>query len=136
MPHVNVFPRLGRLLAPALLPALLAAAPAPAETRLAMVEQPGCAWCRAWDREVGPIYPRSPEGAAAPLMRLRLGEPLPEGISFDAPVRLTPTFVLLVDGAEAGRIEGYPGDEFFWSVLARLIEAAPPSQAPKGAVDD
>lgn len=101
-----------------------------------MVERPGCVWCAAWDREIAPANPNAPEGEAAPLMRLRLGEPLPPGVTFDAPVRFTPTFVLLVDGAEVGRIEGYPGDEFFWATIARLIEEAPPSQSEADGLCD
>jgi hypothetical protein len=36
----------------------------------------------------------------------------------------TPTFVLVEDGTEAGRIEGYPGEDFFWPLLAKLIAQA------------
>ena len=49
-----------------------------------------------------------------------------------APIRYTPTFVLIEDGKEIGRIEGYPGDEFFWVRLENLLERLPPPQAPKG----
>ena len=34
----------------------------------------------------------------------------------------TPTFVLVEDGKELGRIEGYAGDEFFWFLLGRLLD--------------
>ena len=37
-----------------------------------------------------------------------------------APIRYTPTFVLARDGREVGRIEGYPGDSFFWALLDKL----------------
>ena len=38
-----------------------------------------------------------------------------------SPIRFTPTFVLVDDGREIGRIEGYPGEDFFWGLLERLL---------------
>ena len=42
-----------------------------------------------------------------------------------------PTFVMLNDGRETGRIEGYPGDEFFWPLLNELIDTATLAQPPQ-----
>jgi hypothetical protein len=53
-----------------------------------------------------------------------LRAPLPEGVTLSAPAVFTPTFVLLADGVEAGRIEGYPGEDFFWPLLSGLIDGA------------
>lgn len=43
------------------------------------------------------------------------------------PIRYTPTFVLIENGEELGRIEGYPGDAFFWGLLDRLLQKLPPA---------
>ena len=48
------------------------ALPAMSETRLIMAEEEGCVWCARWNEEIGPIYPKTPEGRAAPLLRLDL----------------------------------------------------------------
>lgn len=104
--------------------ALSAGATVAAELQLVMVEQPGCHWCARWNSEIAPIYPKTPEAAAAPLVRHRLGAPLPDGIRLARPAQFTPTFVLIADGDEVGRIEGYPGADFFWSLLADLIDRA------------
>lgn len=109
--------------------AALAAGTAAAEQRLLMVEQPGCGWCARWDAEIAPAYPDTEEGARAPLDRVMLREAPPPGVTFRRPVRYTPTFVLLEDGAELGRIEGYPGADFFWPMLAALLDAAPAGDA-------
>jgi hypothetical protein len=115
--------RIGLWLAPlATALALLAAPVAASELRLLMVDRLGCEWCAAWDREVGPVYARTEAGARAPLMRTRLGQPLPEGVALDRPVRYTPTFALLRDGVEIGRIDGYPGEDFFWGLLEAMLE--------------
>lgn len=91
---------------------------------LLMFEQPGCIYCARWDEEIAPQYPLTAEGKAAPLRRLQLREPLPPDLTLDAPPVFTPTFVLVASGVETGRIEGYPGADFFWPLLAGLIAEA------------
>ena len=48
--------------------------------------------------------------------------PLPEGISIVSNPIYTPTFVLVNNGEEVGRILGYPGEDFFWGLLDRMID--------------
>lgn len=93
-----------------------------ADTRLVMAEEPGCIWCARWHDEIGPIYPKTPEGAAAPLRRVNILEPIPDDILFVRRVNFTPTFILLVDGVEKSRIEGYPEEDFFWGLLGQMLE--------------
>ena len=94
-----------------------------AELHLFMAEQAGCVWCERWHEEIGPIYPHSAEGRAAPLVVFDLFQP-PSQVDFSGPLRYSPTFVLVRDGAELGRIEGYPGADFFWAMLADLFKKA------------
>lgn len=110
-----------------LLAAFLAALPAAVaagELRLLMVEQAGCAWCLRWHAEIGDAYPLTDEGRAAPLLRTDLRAPLPDGVTLARPALFTPTFILLDGGAEIGRIEGYPGEDFFWPMLGGLLDGA------------
>jgi thioredoxin-related protein len=105
---------------------LIALAPAArAETVLLMLEEKHCSWCALWDREVGEVYPMTDEGRAAPLLRHDIQRPLPDWVRLARRPHYTPTFVLLRDGAEVGRIEGYPGEEFFYGLLQRLLQTAP-----------
>ena len=89
---------------------------------LVMVEEAGCVWCARWNAEIAPIYPRTDEGQTAPLRRIGLRDPRPDDLSFDAPLRITPTFVLVEDGHEVARMEGYPGEDFFWSLLGQMLD--------------
>ena len=100
--------------------AWLAAVPAQA-AELVMFERDGCAWCARWDREIGPIYPKTPEGAAAPLRRLNLDRKVANEPGLKSPVLFTPTFVLLDKGREVGRITGYIGEEAFWGLLGKFL---------------
>ncbi|WP_147124233.1 hypothetical protein [Shimia ponticola] len=94
------------------------------DVRLMMVDEVGCVWCARWTEELGDIYPKTPEGRAAPLFRNDIHDPLPEGVTLKRTLHYTPTFVLLVDGQEINRIEGYPGEDFFWGLLGMMLEQA------------
>ncbi|KEO56294.1 hypothetical protein [Thioclava pacifica] len=102
-----------------------ATAPAESEFKLLMVEQVGCVYCRMWEHDLGPIYPKTPEGQVAPLERVDLHKPFPEGITITKGKPLfTPTFILLRDGVEIDRIEGYASEDFFWGLLGQALQDA------------
>lgn len=88
---------------------------------LIMVEEVGCIWCEEWNSEIAPIYPKTAEGRYAPLRRIDIREPVPSGLSFRTRPVFTPTFILVEGGEEVGRIEGYPGEDFFWGLLERML---------------
>ncbi len=89
---------------------------------LVMIEQAGCVWCAAFDREIAPIYPKTDEGKRAPLRRVDIDRALPADLAFIQIERLTPLFVLVDKDREIGRIRGYPGDDNFWGLLGVLIK--------------
>jgi len=89
---------------------------------LVMVEQKGCVYCTMWHDQVGPEYAMTPEGAFAPVRHIDLHAPRPDDLIFDGPLRITPTFVLMVDDREVARMEGYPGEDFFWGLLDRMLK--------------
>jgi thioredoxin-related protein len=92
---------------------------------LLMYRRAGCPWCAAWDQAIGPVYPKTELGRLLPLRHVDLAEDRQPPVSLVRPVRYTPTFVLVEDGREVGRIEGYPGEEFFWSRLEALARGLP-----------
>jgi hypothetical protein len=111
---------------------VFASLPAHAETVLVMVEEAGCIWCARWNKEIGPIYPKTPEGMAAPLRRIDIHAPLPDDISVKSRLTFTPTFVLLENGIEIARIEGYPGEDFFWGLLGQMLKEVAPNNDRSG----
>lgn len=106
--------------------ALIAVLPvaAAAQVELVMGEEPGCQWCARWNAEVSPEYPKTAEGKAAPLRRINIHDPLPDDLKLNGRLRFTPTFVLVHDGQEIARREGYPGEDFFWPVLGQMLDDA------------
>lgn len=107
----------------ALLVALATFSPARAETfELVMFERAGCPHCARWNREVAPAYPLTPEGRKAPLRRVAMEKGPAPGLA--SPVRFSPTFVLMKDGREVGRLTGYMDDAMFWGLFSRLLKQA------------
>lgn len=87
---------------------------------LVMFERAGCIWCQRWDREIAPIYGKTDEARRLPLRRIDIGLGEPTGLALASPVIYTPTFVVIDDGREIGRISGYINDEAFWGLLGKL----------------
>ncbi|MEO1550860.1 MAG: hypothetical protein AAFR93_10575 [Pseudomonadota bacterium] len=113
-----------RLLSPAFaLCLVLAPMAASAQTYLLMAEEKGCYWCARWNTEIAAIYPKTAEGRTAPLQRYDVHSDTPD-VAFERRVSFTPTFLLVKDGQEVGRIEGYPGEEFFWGLLTMMLNEA------------
>lgn len=143
MRHVSLALRatlIALLLAPLLLGGASAQPPATVDwtehpVRLLMVEQRGCIYCAQWDREIGPGYPRSDEGRRAPLLRVDLHGPWPDGLVLDRRPTITPTFILLHHGREVSRLEGYAGDQFFYPLLDAMLRDMTPQQTTREEVE-
>lgn len=89
---------------------------------LVVFETDGCPWCEAWQKEVGSIFHLTDEAKIVTLRRVELNGPRPDDLRDIKGIRYTPTFVLLEDGGEVGRIEGFIGQDQFWGLLGELIE--------------
>lgn len=104
---------------------ILTALPAGAgPLRLLMVEKDGCVYCAAWDRNIGPGYAGSDAGQAAPLMRVDIHGPYPDGLALARRPFVTPTFILLDGGSEVGRLEGHMTAAQFYPALSALLDQA------------
>ena len=105
---------------PVLLALLVTALPA-MSAELVMYRRAGCPYCLAFDREIGPAYPNTEGGKKLPLRHVHIDRGKDQSVVLKSPVRYTPTFVVVEDGKEKARIEGYPGEFFFWGVLEKLL---------------
>jgi len=112
------------LLAALTLPLLLPQNPARA-AELLMLEQPGCAWCVRWHKEIGEAYPNTEQGKRAPLRRIDIHKKWPDDLENIRIERTTPTFILIDDNKEIARLRGYPGDHFFWPLLDEMLSQLP-----------
>ncbi|UFS77296.1 thioredoxin fold domain-containing protein [Tardiphaga sp. 37S4] len=98
-------------------------------SELLMFERDGCVWCARWNREIAPVYDKTDEAKLLPLRRIDMDRDKSPGVALASPVRFTPTFLIVDNGREIGRITGYMNDESFWSLLgkyaARLSNSQP-----------
>jgi len=105
------------------IPLGLTAAPQNAHAaELVMFHADHCMWCLRWDEEIGVAYPLTQEAKKAPLRKVDYNEDTPEDLNAIQPVVFTPTFVLVENGQEIGRITGYPGEENFWGLLNQMLD--------------
>ncbi len=100
--------------------ALIASLTSAVAAELVMYRRAGCPYCEAFDREIAPAYPKTEIGRKLPLRHVDIhaGD---KSVKLTSPVRYTPTFVLVENGQERARIEGYPGEFFFWPRLENLL---------------
>ena len=93
-----------------------------AKDQLLMITSSSCPWCEAFEEEVGSIYDQTEEAAFLPLRRHDFFDVMPDDLKQITPATMTPTFVILSEGAEVGRIIGYPGAELFWWRLSEFVD--------------
>jgi thioredoxin-related protein len=89
---------------------------------LVIFESDSCEWCELWHEEIGVVYAKTAEARIAPLRRVSIEDPVPGDLEHVRGIHYTPTFVLMEDGEEVGRILGYPGEDFFWGLLGMELE--------------
>jgi hypothetical protein len=99
---------------------------------LLMLEQAGCAWCRKWEAEIGPVYGNTEQAKIAPIRKVDINAEWPEDLANVRKERFTPTFVLIEDGIEIARMRGYTGDEFFWFLLDEMLQKLPAKPGVEG----
>jgi hypothetical protein len=107
------------------------AASAASAAELIFVERAGCPYCIKWEREIAPSYALTKEGKLAKLRKVDLGAGQPTQAA--RPVRFTPTFLVINDGKEVGRITGYSDEAMFWGMLSQILARLEPVAAPADA---
>lgn len=97
---------------------------------LLMVHEEACFWCEAWEDEIGPIYSKTAEGKFAPLSKIDLVDSKNDNRIANR-IIFTPTFILIEKNQEIARIEGYPGEDFFWALLEEALNNNTEYTAPE-----
>jgi hypothetical protein len=95
--------------------------PAPSGMELIAFEAPGCIYCPIFRRDVAPSYPATRAGKAAPLRFVDINDARADALKLASPVTIVPTLVLVRDGVEIGRINGYVGPINMHHMLDTLL---------------
>ena len=86
-----------------------------------MFNSPVCSYCEQWEDEIAETYPKTEEGEKTTLRRVSIHDDVPNDLRKLKPIIYTPTFVLVRQGQELGRIPGYAGEDFFRGFLETLM---------------
>jgi len=99
--------------------------PSNGNMELVVIEAPGCIYCTLFRRDVLPSYAASPRSKDLPIRFVDINDEAASAISIDYPVDIVPTFLVLKNNKEVGRIPGYTGPEFFFHTINYLLSTAP-----------
>ena len=97
--------------------------PAPA-TELLVFEHPQCTYCEVFRRNVLPKYQIATHVSAPPVRFIDVSNGDLDRLGLSARIQMVPTAVVLRDGREMGRIEGYWSSANFFAMLAHILDAA------------
>lgn len=115
-----------RAVATALVAAIVALAPAgAAAAELVVFSQKGCVYCAAWERDIGRIFERTDEARRVGLRRVDMDAPRPPDLAGLTDIRVSPTFVVVDEGREIGRVLGYRDQDQFWGLLHPILDRLP-----------
>lgn len=93
----------------------------PTGYEILVFERDACLTCRLFRRDVAPRYTASIRGQVAPLRYIDIATETDAARSHPAlarPLRMIPTAVIVEDGREFARIEGYTGPDSFFKMVA------------------
>ena len=83
-----------------------------------------CAYCKAWENEIANIYLKTELEDEYKLSFIDFFSNVDlEKYGISKIVKVTPTFIVVKDKIEVGRIEGYNGQELFWWQVDEIVES-------------
>jgi thioredoxin-related protein len=92
--------------------------------QLIVMEADGCIYCKLFRRDVLPSYETSERGKDMPVRFLDVNDVPKTGIELQSPIDILPTFVIVKDNREVGRIPGYMGPEDFFHSINYLLSSS------------
>lgn len=97
--------------------------PAGPTMELVVMEAPGCIYCTLFRRDVLPSYAASERAKDVPVRFVDINDESADALGLEGPVDVVPTFIVLRNNHEIGRIPGYLGPEFFFHSINYLISS-------------
>lgn len=92
--------------------------------QLIVMEADGCIYCGIFRRDVLPSYEVSERGKDVPVRFVDVNDVDKAGIDLQSPIDILPTFVIVKDNHEIGRIPGYVGPEDFFHAISYLLSSS------------
>jgi thioredoxin-related protein len=98
--------------------------PASGNIQLIVMEAEGCIYCSIFRRDVLPSFEMSERGKEMPVRFVDVNDVEKSGIELRSPIDILPTFVVIKDNQELGRIPGYMGPEDFFHSINYLLSSS------------
>ena len=92
--------------------------------QLLVMEADGCIYCGIFRRDVLPSYEASERGKDMPVRFVDINDIPKTGIELQSQIDILPTFVIIKDNRESGRIPGYMGPEDFFHSINYLLSSS------------
>ena len=90
-------------------------------TEVIVFEIGGCKYCAAFRDNLGARYLASTTNRAAPMRFVDVGKLDPQAFQLRADINTVPTIVVLQDGREVDRVEGYPLAELLFGMVKSRV---------------
>lgn len=97
--------------------------PSTSNLQLVVMEAPGCIYCTIFRRDVLPSFEASEHGKDMPVRFVDVNDVEQSGLDLQSPIDILPTFVVVKDNHEVGRIPGYMGPEDFFHSINYLLSS-------------
>jgi thioredoxin-related protein len=92
--------------------------------QLVVMEAEGCIYCTIFRRDVLPSFEMSERGKEMPVRFVDVNDIEQAGFVLRSPIDILPTFVVIKDNQELGRIPGYVGPEDFFHSINYLLSSS------------
>jgi hypothetical protein len=90
-------------------------------TEVIVFEIGGCKYCTMFRDNLGARYLASTTNRAAPMRFVDVGKLDPQSFQLSADINTVPTIVVLQDGREVDRVEGYPVPELLFGMVKARV---------------
>lgn len=90
-------------------------------TEVIVFEIGGCKYCAAFRDNLGARYLASTTNQAAPMRFVDVGRLDPQSFQLRSDINTVPTIVLMQDGQEVDRVEGYPLAELLFGMVKSRV---------------
>lgn len=98
----------------------------PRVVELVVFEHGDCTYCRIFRSAILPRYRENGQEARAPIRFVRVEHADMTALGLRGRITMVPTFVLMQDGREVGRIEGYWAPDNFFRLVASMLARTDP----------
>jgi thioredoxin-like negative regulator of GroEL len=90
---------------------------------IVVFEAENCTYCSAFRSQILPNYRQSPRNVELPVRFVDVNATGVDKMKLIAPIQMVPTVVMMKNGQEVDRIQGYTGPELFHQLVTKMLQA-------------